>query len=84
MKENLNKSNTGASNQAKANYRKSEVKRLVSEGVSISKAAKMLGIKYSLAKTYLDFNNRARDSPFCGVIKPLPDEEKYWTPKESE
>ncbi|CAL9960896.1 hypothetical protein VPHD85_0058 [Vibrio phage D85] len=53
MKENLNKSNSGASNQAKANYRIAELKRLTGEGVSLSKAAKMLGIHYSLAKTYM-------------------------------
>lgn len=56
MKENLNKSNKGASNQAKANYRQAEVKRLLAQGVSLSKVAKMLKIKYSLAKTYSTLN----------------------------
>jgi hypothetical protein len=36
---------------AKQNYRVSEIKRLLSEGVSLSKSAKLLGIKYELAKT---------------------------------
>jgi len=37
---------------AERNYRVSELKRLLSEGVSLSKAAKMLEMSYQLAKTY--------------------------------
>lgn len=33
------------------NFRVAEIKRLLGEGVSISKIAKMLEIKYQLAKT---------------------------------
>lgn len=36
---------------AEQNYRVAELKRLTSEGLNLSKAAKLLGIKYSLAKT---------------------------------
>lgn len=36
---------------AKYNYRKSEINRLLSEGVRLSKVAKLLGINYELAKT---------------------------------
>lgn len=38
-------------NISKNNFRTSELKRLTSEGVSLSKAAKLLGIHYQLAKT---------------------------------
>ena len=37
---------------AKRNYRLSEMERLLSEGVSLSKISKMLGIPYQLAATY--------------------------------
>ena len=37
---------------AARNYRLSEIKRLLSEGVALSKIAKMLGISYQLAATY--------------------------------
>ena len=37
---------------ATRNYRLSEIKRLLSEGVSLSKISKMLGITYQLAATY--------------------------------
>ncbi|CAM0103060.1 hypothetical protein PODOV084v1_p0037 [Vibrio phage 340E47.2] len=50
MKINKTHSSTGAG--AKANYRAAEVKRLTAQGVRLSKIAKMLGIQYSLAKTY--------------------------------
>ena len=35
-------------------YQKSEIKRLLGDGVKISKIAKMLDIPYQLARTYQD------------------------------
>ena len=42
---------TRSRSAAEQNYRVAEIKRLLAEGVAISKIAKMLGIKYQLAKT---------------------------------
>lgn len=38
---------------AKQNYQISELKRLTSNGLSLSKSAKLLGIKYQLAATLM-------------------------------
>lgn len=39
--------------QAKTNYRAAEINRLLNEGVSLSKSAKMLGINYQHAKVLI-------------------------------
>lgn len=49
----LNNTHGRKSQGAKANFRIAELKRLTSEGLSLSKAAKLLGMNYSLAKTYM-------------------------------
>ena len=44
--------------EALRNYRLAEMKRLLDEGVALSKVAKMLGITYQLAKTYTTLENK--------------------------
>lgn len=53
----IHKSRLNASNSV---FRQAEIKRLLKEGVALSKIAKMLDIPYSLAKTLNDLNGELK------------------------